>query len=77
MKRYTEVRNYDDVGNLLDATVESPTGEYIMVDDLIAWLDKCMSGADILLQFSTTPNKVAKVEGVIDAYKSVKAHIEG
>lgn len=56
---------------------ESEHGEYIRKDELAAWLDEHLSGADILLQFSTTPNNIAKVEGVIDAYKSVKAHIEG
>lgn len=49
-------------------------GDLIRKADLRKWLDKCMDAADIVLQFSD--NK-AKVEGIIDAYKAVKAHIQG
>jgi len=74
MKRYAESKTQDEMGDMQDGVYESATGEYIMVDDLVSWLDKCTDAADIVLQFSD--NK-AKVEGIIDAYKAVKAHIQG
>lgn len=34
MKRYTEVKTQDEMGDMQDGVYESPTGEYIMVEDV-------------------------------------------
>jgi len=39
MKRYAESKTQDEVGDMQDGVYESPHGEYIRIDDLIAWLD--------------------------------------
>lgn len=91
MKRYTEVRNYDDTGEMLDGTRESPTGEYIMVDDLLAWLDAEIAltkenALDTTAQLPRKPElmgavgtieRTARFTGMLDAYRAVKAHITG
>jgi hypothetical protein len=75
MKRYTEVRNYDDMGNVLDGTRESPTGEYIMVDDLLAWLKDRRDGWSGAKPRLMHPQEVvASLQGELSV---MIAHIEG
>jgi hypothetical protein len=83
MKRYTEVRNYDDMGDVLDGTRESPTGEYIMVDDLLAWLDAEIAMAEENLEIANANSLMGAhkglvaVQAMLATYRAVKAHIEG
>jgi hypothetical protein len=78
MKRYSESKTQDEMGDMQDGVYESPTGEYIRVDELLAWLQA---------QWVVTWNEqgehhpdspeAAVLAVNMGAYSAVKAHIEG
>jgi hypothetical protein len=81
MKRYAESKTQDEMGDMQDGVYESPTGEYIKVDDLLAWLDAEITLTEenlgIIKQHNGGLKPLIQFEAILATYRAVKAHITG
>jgi murein L,D-transpeptidase YcbB/YkuD len=80
MKRYSESKTQDEMGDMQDGVYETSTGEYIRVDELIKWLDAEIAMSTENLEAAEQSKMVVAIniaQAMLATYRAVKAHIEG